>query len=107
MLVPQGMIFLDVTHRYNAESYGWSMTFWRMAGDLFLRSEKRGDVAVVWKTGEQVIRTTGHVFTHSEIKRFVRSAGLKILRRWIISYETGRESKLPLWGHLLYQLARA
>lgn len=107
MLAPEGTVFFDVSHRYNAESYGWNITFWRMAGDFFLRSEKRGDVAVVWKTGEQVIHTTGHVFTHSEIKQLVRSAGLKILRRWIIGYETGRESKLPLRGHLLYQLARA
>lgn len=107
MLAPQGMVFLDVSHRYNAESYGWSMTLLRMAGDFFLRPEKQGDVTVTWKIGEQVIRTTGHVFTHREIKRLVRSAGLKILRRWIISYETGRESKLPLRGHLLYQLARA
>jgi len=107
MLAPQGMVFLDVSHRYNAESHGWPMTFLRMAGDFFLRSEKRGDVAIAWKMGEQGIRTTGHVFTHREIKRLVRSAGLKILERWIISYETGRESKLPLRGHLLYQLARA
>jgi 2-polyprenyl-3-methyl-5-hydroxy-6-metoxy-1,4-benzoquinol methylase len=107
MLAPQGMVFLDVSHRYNAESYGWSMTFLRMAGDFFLRSEKRGDVAVAWKAGVRTIHTTGHVFTHREIKRLVRSAGLKILGHWIISYETGRESKLPLRGHLLYQLARA
>jgi len=107
MLTPQGMAFLDVSHRYNTESYGWSMTFMRMAGDLFLRSEKRGDVSVTWKAGARTIHTTGHVFTHREIKWLVRSAGLKILRRWIISYETGRESKLPLRGHLLYQLARA
>jgi 2-polyprenyl-3-methyl-5-hydroxy-6-metoxy-1,4-benzoquinol methylase len=107
VLAPQGMVFLDVSHRYNAESYGWSMTLLRMAGDFFLRSEKRGDVPVTWKAGGQMIHTTGHVFTHREIKWVVRSAGLKILRRWIISYETARESKLPLRGHLLYQLARA
>jgi len=107
MLTPQGMVFLDVSHRYNAESYGWSMTFLRMVNDFFLRSEKQGDVAVAWKAGAGTIHTTGHVFTHCEIKRRVRSAGLKILRRWIISYETGRESKLPLRGHLLYQLAAA
>jgi 2-polyprenyl-3-methyl-5-hydroxy-6-metoxy-1,4-benzoquinol methylase len=107
LLAPRGMVFLDVSHRYNAESYGWSITFLRMVGDFFLRSEKQGDVAVAWKTGAQIIRTTGHVFTHREIQRLVRSTGLKILKRWIISYETGRESKLPIRGHLLYQLARA
>lgn len=107
MLAPQGTVFLDVSHRYNAESYGWSMTFLRMAADFCLRSKKQGDVAVTWKAGEQIIHTIGHVFTHHEIKWLVRSAGLKVLRRWIISYETGRESKLALRGHLLYQLARA
>ena len=107
MLAPQGTIFLDVSHRYNAESYGWSKTFLRMAGDFFLRSEKQGDVAVAWKAGGQIIRTSGHVFTHRELQRLIRSAGLKILRRWIVSYITGRESKLLLRGHLLYQLARA
>jgi 2-polyprenyl-3-methyl-5-hydroxy-6-metoxy-1,4-benzoquinol methylase len=107
MLAPQGIVFLDVSHRYNAESYGWNMTLFRMAADFFLRSERQGDVPVTWKAGMQIIRTTGHVFTHREIRRLVRQAGLKILRRWIISYETGRESKLPLRGHLLYQLARA
>jgi 2-polyprenyl-3-methyl-5-hydroxy-6-metoxy-1,4-benzoquinol methylase len=107
LLAPRGMVFLDVSHRYNAESYGWCMTLLRMAGDFFLRSEKQGDVAVIWKVGAKTIHTTGHVFTQREIKRLVRSAGLKILRRWIVSYETGRETKLPLRGHLLYQLARA
>ena len=107
MLAPQGMIFLDVSHRYNAASYGWGMTLLRMSGDFFLRSEKRGNVAVSWNAGKQIIRTTGHVFTHHEIKRLASSAGLKILRRWIISYESGRENKLPFRGHLLYQLARA
>jgi SAM-dependent methyltransferase len=107
MLAPQGMVFLDVSHRYNAESYGWSMTLLRMASDLFCRSDKQGDVAVAWKAGKQIIRTTGHVFTHRELQRLFRSAGLKILRRWIVSYVTGKESKLPLCGHLLYQLARA
>jgi 2-polyprenyl-3-methyl-5-hydroxy-6-metoxy-1,4-benzoquinol methylase len=107
ILAPQGMVFLDVNYRYNAESYGWSITFWRMAGDFFLRSVKQGDVAVAWKAGDGTIHTTGHVFTHREIKRLIRPAGLKIMRRWIISYETGRESKLPPRGHLLYQLAAA
>lgn len=106
-LTPEGMIFLDVNHRYNAESYGWRMTLLRMTEDFFLRREKQGDVIVTWRAGEQTIRTTGHVFTHREVKQLARSAGLRILRRWIISYETGRGSRLPLRGHLLYQLAAA
>jgi SAM-dependent methyltransferase len=107
LLTPGGMIFLDVSHRYNAESYGWRMTLLRMAGDFFLRSKKQSDVTVTWRAGERTIRTTGHVFTHREVQRLVRPAGLRILRRWIISYETGRASRLPFCGHLLYQLAAA
>jgi len=106
-LAPQGMIFLDVNYRYNAESYGCRMTLLRIAQDFFLRSEKQGDVTVAWRAGEQTIRTTGHVFTHDEVKRLARSAGLRILKRWIVSYETGRRSRLPFRGHPLYQLAAA
>lgn len=107
LLAPQGMIFLDVNHRYNATSYGWGKVFLRMANDFCRRSEKHGDVIVSWNAGGQIVRTRSHVFSHGEMKRLFDLAGLKILKRWIINYETGSEHKLPLCGQLLYQLAAA
>lgn len=106
-LAPGGAIFLDVSHRYNAASYGWRMTFLRMALDFLLPSNRRGDVVVSWNAGGKTVRTHGHVFTHREIRRLVRSAGLKIIGRWVVDYETGIQRRMPLSGHLLYQLAAA
>jgi ubiquinone/menaquinone biosynthesis C-methylase UbiE len=107
LLSERGMIFLDVSNRYNAACYGWTKTLLRMTYDFFLRSEKHGDVIVSWEAGGRTIRTRGHVFTHAEMKRLFRTVGLKIVTRWVIDYETGAERNVPVAGHLLYQLAAA
>jgi SAM-dependent methyltransferase len=104
LLLPGGVIFLDVSHRYNAASYGWMKTVARLAGDIFCPSEGNGDVIVSWNAGARAISTQGHVFTHREMKKLVGSAGLKILMRWVVNYETGAECRMGLSGHLLYQL---
>jgi SAM-dependent methyltransferase len=104
LLAPGGAIFLDVVHRYNAALYGWNKTLLRAAGDLLLRSDKRGDVIVTWYAGGQVIRTSGHVFTHKEMKRLFSVAGLRIEQRWVINYDNGRECKWPFSGNLLYKI---
>ena len=107
LLSPGGMIFLDVSHRYNAAAYGWIKTIARMAHDLVLPSENHGDVIVSWKAGRRTISTQGHVFTHGELQWLFRSAALKIVERWVIDYENGAERKVSLTGHLLYQLTAA
>lgn len=106
-LAPGGVFLLDVTHRYNASSFGWSKTLFRAVGDLLSRSCTRGDVIVTWRAGAQTIRTYGHVFTHREMQKLCASAGLRIQERWVISSESGRQRKLALAGNLLYKLARA
>jgi ubiquinone/menaquinone biosynthesis C-methylase UbiE len=107
LLSPGGTIFIDVSHRYNAAAYGWIKTFLRMTHDLVIRSEKQGDVIVSWQAGETRICTRGHVFTHSEMKTLFDLAGLRIAKRWVIDYENGRERRLSVFGHLLYQLTAA
>jgi 2-polyprenyl-3-methyl-5-hydroxy-6-metoxy-1,4-benzoquinol methylase len=107
LLVPGGAMFLDVTHRYNAASYGWTRTLLRALTDLFIRADEHRDVIVSWQAGGQTIRTYGHVFTHAEMKQLFRSAGLKIVARWVINYESGDECRLPTSGNLLYELATA
>lgn len=104
LLLPGGRMFLDVTHRYNAACYGWGRTLFRAVGDLLIRTDRRGDVLVSWQAGEKMIRTYGHVFTHTEMKRLFAEAGLRIQERWVINYESGRECKLALLGNLLYKV---
>lgn len=104
LLAPGGMMFLDVSHRYNAACYGWGKTLFRAAGDLLIRSDERGNVVVSWQAGEKMIRTNGHVFTHTEMKRLFAAAGLRIQDRWVIHYESGRECRLACLGNLLYKV---
>jgi len=107
MLAPAGFIFVDVNHRYNAASYGWTRTLLRMAHDYIVRSEAQGDVVVSWNVGDRMIRTLGHVFTHKEMKRLFNAAGLKIAVRWVIDYEKGERRRFSMSGQLLYQLTAA
>jgi SAM-dependent methyltransferase len=107
LLLPGGFLFLDVSHRYNAASYGWKDTARRLAEDIFSPSGDRGDVILSWNAGGRPIYTRSHVFTHGEMKRLVESAGLKIVMRWVVNYETGAECRVSFGGHLFYQLTSA
>ncbi|HEY6249523.1 MAG TPA: methyltransferase domain-containing protein [Candidatus Angelobacter sp.] len=103
-LGPSGMLFLDVNHRYNAGSYGWTRTAGRIMRDYFFPSEKNGDVIASWQAGQHRIRTRGHVFTHAELMPLFHSAGLQIKNRWIVDYRNGMQRTLSVFGNLLYQL---
>jgi SAM-dependent methyltransferase len=104
ILAPGGKLFLDVSHRYNASAYGWCKTAVRLLHDSLLSSQTSGDVIVSWNGDGKVIRTTGHVFTHTEMKKLFLAADLKPVTRWVIDYETGAGHRLPFRGHFLYQL---
>jgi hypothetical protein len=41
------------------------------------------------------------------MKSLFRAAGLKIVARWVIDYESGAERKFSMSGHLLYQVTAA
>ena len=107
LLSARGQIFLDVNHRYNARSYGWVATCARWIRDTISRNPRTGDVTASWKVGTGQISTYGHVFTHREIARLVRDAGLQIHGRIIIDYENGLLRQLPWLGNLLYILRRS
>jgi len=104
LIAPGGRIFLDVNHRYNGAAYGWPKTFARLVHDFVFPSNRNGDVMVSWQVGERTIRTLGHVFTQAEMGRLFRSSGLRVMRRWVVDYESGAERRLPFFGQLLYQL---
>jgi hypothetical protein len=78
-----------------------------MTHDVFLPSDDNGDVAVSWQVGDRTIRTHGHVFTQAEMQKLFRRAGLKMVRRWVVNYETGAECRSSFFGQLLYQLTAA
>ncbi len=106
LVSPQGRIFLDVSHRYNARHYGAFATTARFLRDRLSPPGRNGDVKVVWDVDGRPCATTGHVFTHPEIAALCRDAGLDIVHRLIVDYSSGEIRRWSFEGNLIYVLRR-
>ncbi len=104
LVSPQGRIFVDVHHRYNARHYGAIPTALRYLHDRLRWTETNGDVVVAWKVEDFQCTTRGHVFTHREFRSVAHAAGLKIENRLVVDYATGESRRWSIQGHLLYVL---
>lgn len=107
LLAPEGLLFLDVSHRYNARHYGLLPTLARMIGDRMFPSDERGDVTVRWNVNGHPDTTRGHVFTDAEFRRIASAAGLAIRKVFAVDYATGEIRRSRFSGHLLYIAARS
>lgn len=107
LLSPDGLLLVDVNHRYNAQEYGIVPTAVRMLWDRVHPDVRNGDVTVRWQVDRDVYATKGHVFTHREFCRLARAAGFIIQKRMIVDYETGHVRRFSFAGNLLYVLRRA
>src|SRR5579875_1992656 len=105
LLSPNGIVFIDVNHRYNMREYGFLKTVGRMALDYLLPNERNGDVIARWTLGEMTFATSGHVFTDREFTRLSHKAGLEIRKRISVDYRSGQVRRSPFGGNLLYCLA--
>lgn len=106
LLSPNGLLFLDVNHRYNVGSYGLLRTAGRFLYDQLSPGESNGDVTVSWSFGDNHCRTYGHVFTDREVRQLAVEAGLAISERIVVDYETGEVKRRGLEGNLLYVFRR-
>lgn len=106
LLAPQGRIFVDVNHRYNAGQYGALPTLCRVIYDRFSPGDGNGDVAVAWDVSGVHCTTVGHVFTHGEVCRMADAARLTIQKRHVIDYKNGQPRRRSFRGNLLYVLRR-
>ena len=104
LLSPQGRIFVDVNHRYNARHYGSLQTALRFLRDQVSWDESNGDVMVTWNAGETPCTTRGHVFTGKEFRALAVAAGLSIEKKFIVDYATGEQQPWAWKGNLLYIL---
>jgi 2-polyprenyl-3-methyl-5-hydroxy-6-metoxy-1,4-benzoquinol methylase len=104
LLSPDGLLFVDVIHRYNVRSYGAVMTAARWLRDWLAPSETNGDVVARWQTQGGEITTYGHVFKEREMRRLTKSAGLECVERVVIDYQTGETRGMSCLGNLLYVL---
>ncbi len=106
LLAPDGVMFVDVNHRYNARHYGFFATALRMLRDRIAPNEHNGDVTARWQVEGAWYTTQGHVFTHKEFWRMSREAGLEITKRFAVDYATGHLCRSRFGGNLLYVLRR-
>jgi SAM-dependent methyltransferase len=104
---PQGRVFLDVNHRYNARRYGVLPTAARFLRDRFSPDGANGDVTVTWNVEGRRVSTTGHVFTHREFAGLAQAAGLRIEKRFVVDYVSGELRRWSCEGNLLYVLRRS
>jgi 2-polyprenyl-3-methyl-5-hydroxy-6-metoxy-1,4-benzoquinol methylase len=106
LATPQGKIFIDLNHRYNARHYGAMVTATRFLRDRVPPAGNHGDVKVVWDIEGQRCATTGHVFTHAEFAALALAAGLRIEKRFVVDYASGQLRQWSFLGNLLYVLRR-
>jgi 2-polyprenyl-3-methyl-5-hydroxy-6-metoxy-1,4-benzoquinol methylase len=106
LVSPQGRIFLDVQHRYNARHYGAIPTALRFLHDHLRWNDTNGDVVVAWDVEQVHCTTRGHVFTDREFRSLAHQAGLTIENRFVVDYATGECRRWSFEGHLLYVLGR-
>ena len=113
---PQGRIFVDVNHRYNARNYGLPVTALRFLRDRVSWRPENGDVTVRWdipessrkaNPGDKQCVTKGHVFTDKEFRALAKAAGLSSEKRFVIDYATGEFRRWSWHGNLLYVLRPA
>jgi SAM-dependent methyltransferase len=107
LLAPEGLLFLDVSHRYNARHYGLLPTLARMIGDRLFPRDERGDVTVRWNLNGHPYATRGHVFTDAEFRRLASVAGLEVRKVMAVDYATGEIRRSRFSGHLFYVASRS
>jgi hypothetical protein len=52
------------------------------------------------------IHSSGYVFRPVEMSGLIESAGLKVIRRYVVDYQTGESRQFFFEGQLLYELAK-
>ena len=104
LVSPQGRIFVDVNHRYNARHYGSFNTALRFLRDRVSWKDTNGDVVVTWDVNSEKCTTRGHVFTDREFQSLSCAAGLSIEKTFVIDYATGDPLRWSWQGNLLYVL---
>lgn len=105
LLKDKGKIFIDVSNRYNIAYYGLLNVFTNMVKDLISHSEKNGEFAYTLRIDKRVsIPSSNHFFTPNEMEKLIRDAGLAIVKKIYINYNTGVIEKTFLKGNLFYML---
>jgi 2-polyprenyl-3-methyl-5-hydroxy-6-metoxy-1,4-benzoquinol methylase len=107
LLSPNGRLFVDVSHRYNARHYGVMPTLARMLRDGIAPNGMNGDVQVHWTVNATTHAAQGHVFTDAEFRRIATGGGLRIENVFAVDYSSGKVRRSLFQGHLFYIASRS
>jgi 2-polyprenyl-3-methyl-5-hydroxy-6-metoxy-1,4-benzoquinol methylase len=99
-------IFIDVNNRYNISHYGFFAVVKNLLKDIFSSNKINGDFNLKVMTADGEIETTVHIFNPFEIEKLIKSAGLKIEKKRIINYRSGKICKTFWGGQLVYKLSK-
>jgi len=104
LLVPNGVLLLDVNNRHNAASYGWSKAIWRCVVDALAFDPARGDAEYDWVIAGRTYKGRGHLFVPAEVEALFGRAGFDVVRRIVVDYKTGQRRRTRFGGQLCYLL---
>lgn len=107
LLKPQGVIFIDVSNRYNINHYGLLNVIKNIGNDLLKPDIENGDFSYkITINASTILNSTCHFFTPFEMKKIITNTGLKINNLYFIDYKTGRKNFTFFEGQLLYVLSK-
>ncbi len=105
-LTEAGYVIIDVNNRYNSRQYGVFRVWKNVLRDLFRPRFSNGDYVISMNSEEGTIKTTTHLFTPFEMRKIIRSAGMKIMHELYVDYGTGKQVSSWSKGQLLYILKK-
>ena len=106
LMEDNGLLFIDVNNRYNVSNYGLGKVLKNIYKDIFHFDRGNGDYKLNIDTGDIKIQTNVHIFNPFEIEKLIKLAGLKIVKRWMINYNTGNSNNNIFGGQILYKLSK-
>lgn len=106
LLSDKGIGFLDVNNRYNVRQYGFKNVIKNILKDIFSPNNKNGDFPFNFKKEELDIKTSVHIFNPYEVDKYLKNAGLKIVDKKFIDYDTGKIGSNIFSGQILYKIKK-
>lgn len=101
-----GFIYLDVNNRYNVSQYGLLSVIKNICKDVTSHSGENGNFSLRMVFNGSVFTTKVHIFSHAEIEELIKLAGLKIEKKLVINYSTGKLCMTLFGGQLVYKLSK-
>lgn len=101
-----GVIYLDVNNRYNVSQYGLLSVIRNICRDIISYSDENGNFPLSMIFDGKTVTTKVHIFSSAEIEKLIKQAGLKIEKKIVINYVTGKLCSTSFEGQLVYKLSK-